>query len=750
MTSELWQKVQRILEAVLDLEIEERPAYLDEACGADEELRQEVESLLETAAEASEFTLDPVLTLRSDSRELERIGPYKVLRVIGRGGMGKVLQAVRADDEFEKIVAIKVLKRDMDTAEVARRFRHERQILANLAHPNIAELFDGGTTENGLPYFVMEYVEGVPVDRYCDDHRLGIRGRLELFRKICSAVHFAHQGLVVHRDLKPGNILVNEDGEPKLLDFGIAKLLDTDVPASETTASRLTATGIEPMTPDYASPEQIRAEAITTGSDVYSLGVLLFKILTGHRPYRLRSRAVTALFHAITDEDPSRPSDVIFLEEEVRGPDGSKRVLTLESVSYDRRLDPRALKRRLTGDIDAILQKALRKEPPNRYGSVEQFAEDIRRHLEAQPVVARKGTVFYQTTKFVRRHSLRLAVVAAIMMMIFFGVGAIISANQAERERQVAQSLSDLFATLQKLDPRAGEDPGFAARLRREVAQNIDDLKIADVLNEEATMLETRGGFVTAENLYREACEMGIRLFGKEHPDVARYINNLATAMEAQGKYSEAETLYREAVDLRIQMHGKESDETARTLNNLGALLQNMGEVDAAESYLRESLEIRYELYAPDSARVGVALNNFAFFQQARGDYQAAEDGFRQALSIFRTHFGLEHQNVGTVLRNLAALLTLTGDHENAEKTARQALAIFNKSLKHWKVADAESVVGGALAALGSYDEAEPLLRDSYTVISATKGSNARQTREALRRLEQLEEARRKSDAASQ
>ena len=754
MTPESWQRVQKILDEALTLGWDDRPKFLDSACGDDPDLRKEVESLLDVSDEAGAFIEEPVLSLRPDAvetrveassspslpspgtgRKGDLIGHYKILRELGRGGMGKVLLASRADDEFEREVAIKVLQRGKDSDEIVRRFRHERQILANLAHPNIAELFDGGTTENGLPYFVLEYVEGVRIDDYCDDRRLSIRQRLELFRKVCSAVHFAHQSLVVHRDLKPGNILVTADGEPKLLDFGIAKLLPTEVSPTDTTVDRLTESGIEPMTPDYASPEQIQGEAITTASDVYSLGVLLYRLLCGHGPYRLDNRAVGKLFKAIVEVEPYRPSSAV-----LEGPAGQAK-----EISAARGLEPQSLKRRLAGDLDAIVLKALRKKPRERYGSVEQLSEDIRRHLERLPVVARQGTLFYQTSKFLRRHSVALGAAAAVLLMVFFGVRSMILANQTKREKQVTQSLSTLFQRLQKLQPRDVEKPGFEADLISEVRKNVDDLKLATILNEQAKFLENQGGFATAEVLYREALAMVVRLFGDiDDANIAIIKNNLAAAMEAQGEYGEAEKLLRETLEIRIAVFGRESYETTIALNNLGVLLQNKGDLDAAEPYLLESLEIRRRLFDAKAPQMGLVLNNYGFYLQARGDYPAAESYYRETLSIFRTHFGLEHPSVGTVLRNLAALLTLTGDLDNAERLSRQALEIFNRSyFKHWKVADAESVAGGTLVALGRHDEAEPLLRHSYTVLSTTKGSNARQTKEALARLESLEEAMR-------
>lgn len=315
MTPAEWQHLQDLFHAALEHDPDKRATFLDEACGGDLALRSEVESLIASSEEVGGFIEGAIqgmaqsITSGQISSEVgRRIGPHQLIREVGRGGMGTVYLAERADEQYHKRVAIKLVKRGMDTYEVLRRFRHERQILANLDHANIGRFLDGGTTEDGLPYFVMEYVEGQPIHQYCDTHRLSIEERLNLFRTVCSAVHYAHQNLVVHRDLKPSNILVTADGVPKLLDFGIAKLLHPESAAQTHTA---TAVGLRAMTPDYASPEQVRGEPITTASDVYSLGVVLYELLTGHRPYRVKSSLPQGIERLITEEEPEKPSAAV-------------------------------------------------------------------------------------------------------------------------------------------------------------------------------------------------------------------------------------------------------------------------------------------------------------------------------------------------------------------------------------------------------------------------------------------------------
>ena len=341
-----------------------------------------------------------------------RIGAYRIIREIGQGGMAVVYLGERDDQNYRKQVAIKMVKPGIDTEQVLQRFRNERQTLAALDHANIVKLLDGGSSEEGLPYLVMEYVEGLPIDQYCDLNKLSIDDRLRLFREVCSAVQYAHENLVIHRDLKPANILIAKDGVPRLLDFGIAKLLN---PECFQTAL-VTRTDWRPMTPEYASPEQIRGQAVTTATDVYSLGVLLFELLTGHRPYRSAGQSLLEMERLVCETDPEKPSAVINRTEESVSRDGEDRTaITPESVSNQRGLQPAELQRRLRGDLDTIVMKALRKEPERRYGSVEEFSQDIERYLTGMPVQARKSTIAYRSGRFLRRHQESLAAVLTVL-----------------------------------------------------------------------------------------------------------------------------------------------------------------------------------------------------------------------------------------------------------------------------------------------------------------------------------------------
>jgi serine/threonine protein kinase len=439
MNPERWQRVKQLLDQAIVLEESERSSFLDRECGNDADLRREIDSLLASHDEAGTgFLKAPAINLPKETqtapaRTGRRIGVYQIIEEIGRGGMGEVYRAARADGQFTKEVAVKLVRGGLDTAFVLERFRNERQILATLDHPNIARLLDGGTTDDGIPYLVMELIEGTRIDSYCDGHGLSITERLQLFRQVCAAVQYAHQRLVVHRDIKPSNLLVTKEGVPKLLDFGIAKILDAAV-GSETTAAR-------PMTPEYASPEQIRGEPITTTSDVYSLGVVLYQLLTGYSPYQGDTRSPHALARAVCETEPGRPSKAVLRPQPARGDDQSE-PLTPEQVSRSREGSPAKLQRRLAGDLDNIVLMALRKEPQRRYGSVEQFGEDVRRHLEALPVAATKGSWNYRAGKFVQRHKVGMAATVIVLLAVLGGVAAtvrearIASANQRRAEKR--------------------------------------------------------------------------------------------------------------------------------------------------------------------------------------------------------------------------------------------------------------------------------------------------------------------------
>jgi serine/threonine protein kinase len=430
MTRERFRKIRDLYETALELNPAQRDGFLERECQGDEDLRGEVARLLTAREHAPKWLshpliapADPFLTSRqqpSGQMEGRRLGGYRIVQEIGHGGMGFVYLAERVDGVIRKQVAIKLVRPWMHDPDMLQRFKQERQILASLDHPAIARLLDGGSTEEGWPYLIMDYVEGQPIDRWCDERKLNVTERLILFRKVCAAVQYAHQHLIVHRDLKPANILVTASGEPKLLDFGIAKLLEPQSAAGSLTA---TATQMRIMTPQYASPEQVKGEAITTLTDVYSLGVVLYELLTGHRPYRLTSLALHEQARVICEVEPTRPSIVVTtLEGEASDSSDTAHPVTPEMVSETREGSPNRLQRRLAGDLDSVSLMALRKEPTRRYSSVEQFSEDVRRHLEQLPVIARKDSIWYRAAKLIHRHPGGVAAAVLVLLSIITGL----------------------------------------------------------------------------------------------------------------------------------------------------------------------------------------------------------------------------------------------------------------------------------------------------------------------------------------
>ena len=469
-TSARWKRVKELFQTALDLEPSQRLAFLAENC-PDEEIREEVEVLLRSYQEAGSFLNNPAVNRLWEERASEassdskstcahfttvpeteviepmigrRLGAYKIARRLGQGGMAVVFLATRADDEYQKQVAIKLVQPGYDNRELLSRFRNERQTLADLDHPNIVKLLDGGSTPEGSPFLVMDYVQGTPIDDYCDRHKMRVDDRLRLFSKVCEAVQYAHRKSIVHRDLKPSNIQVTDDGTPKVLDFGIAKVLN---PPSSAQTLLLTQTGTRCMTPAYASPEQMRGKSITAATDIYSLGVVLYELLSGHRPYRLKQNTPAEIERAICEEEPEPPSTAVSRVESEITSNGDPVTKTPELVSESREGAPEKLRRHLRGDLDNIVLKALQKEPEKRYRSVEEFSQDIQRHLQHLPVKARRATLAYRTSKFVRRH--KSQIVAASVGAVLLILGVLVEVNQLLKQTSShrAQQLSGAAPT---------------------------------------------------------------------------------------------------------------------------------------------------------------------------------------------------------------------------------------------------------------------------------------------------------------
>ncbi len=559
-----WREAKRILDEALERPAADRAAFIADACAGDESLRGDVDSLA-AAADDSESILDaPVPVMFADlaprSRVGERIGAYEVLGELGRGGMGVVFLARRADDEFEKKVAIKLVPGGLADAVALDRFRSERQILASLDHPNVARLLDGGTTEAGEPYFVMEYVEGEPLLEYCRTRGLSTRERLRIFRDVCAAVQYAHQNLVVHRDIKPGNILVTPDGAAKLLDFGIAKLLDP----SAAGARDRTATLYRMLTPDYASPEQVRGQPITTASDVYALGVVLYELLTERRPYHVTTPEPAELLRLVCEEDPEKPSTV-------------------------------APSRHLEGDLDAIVARAMRKEPERRYASASALSEDLGRHLEGRPVLARRGTTSYRAGKFLRRHRFGVAAAAVVLVALAGGVWATL--REARRARAAEARAERRFNDVRKL----------ANSFLFEFHDAIRDLPGST----EARALLVKRALEYLDGLSRESA--GDRELRRELAEAYRrvgdvqgnpFMANLGDLQGARASYGKSIALLEPAVASKDA-----SDDERATLATAylvgGGLELNAGEAGRAVSMAEKGLALRRGLAAeaPQDAR---------------------------------------------------------------------------------------------------------------------------------------------------
>lgn len=733
-----WQEIQELFRSAVELPPVEQREFLDQACAHDRALRTSVESLFESDRAAGRFIENAVLdagSLLRPERPLRSemmIGPYRVERELGRGGVSIVYLAVRADAEYQSQVAVKLIRRGMDSLELVRRFRAERQILADLNHPNIGRLLDGATTEHGLPYLVMEYIEGLPITEYCDRFRLSIVRRLELFRTVCAAVQYAHQSLVVHRDLKPSNILVTEGDTPKLLDFGIAKLLQ---PESVLEGADPTATEARMMTPAYASPEQVRGRPITTASDVYSLGMLLYELLAGHRAYRVDGLAAQEVERVICDFEPEKPSAVVARIEprddlSTDGWAGTTPATTPDSAGRNRSINPQLLQRRLAGDLDNITLKALRKMPEERYASAAELAEDIRRHLEGLPVAARRATTGYRIGKWVRRNRTPLIAAGAILaFLIVMLVMARVQSARTARERDKAEAVSAFLVGLFEVsDPSESRGNSITAReildrgsfeISRELENQPEvradlmdtlgkvyfnlglydssepllkealegkrrgsggnDLSVAATLTNLADLLQMKGSYEDAEPVYREALFIRRKLLPARHPLIAQSLNNLGDLLHDKGEYRGAEPLYREALAMRVTLLGPEHPEVADSLNNLALLLHDEARYDEAEQLYRESLEIRRRAFGDEHPRVCESLNNLGSLLRGRGDLAQAEPLLREALEIARKVYGPTHHRVSGALSNLATVLQARGASNEARICLLEAVAIDRK-----------------------------------------------------------------------
>lgn len=797
MTPDRWERVSEVLDHVYEHPPGEWETVLDEIC-EDDAVRAEVEAFLEAEDEAGAFLEagagphlsallpDEASTGKADATidpldPGQRLGSYCITDTLGHGGMSVVYQAERADDQFEQTVAIKLLRGALDT-EILQRFRAERHILAALDHPNIAQILDGGTTPDGRPYFVMEYVEGRPITEYCDEAQCSIEERLDLFRTVAETVQHAHQSLIIHRDLKPSNVLVRDDGTVKLLDFGIAKVLDAGPDKSFTAPS--TQTGRHLMTPEYAAPEQVKGEAITTATDVYALGILLYKLLAGRRPYVLDEQSPYEVVHKVCETDPDRPSTALLeTRDDVPPP---------ETVADARNTNTPQLQRRLRGDLDAIVLKALRKDPEARYDTAAALADDLRKYRAGRPVQAHTGSWTYRLRKFVQRRRTALASGALILVLLLgYAVTVTIQANRIRAERNEAEAVTsflvDLFEgsdplqntralspdslTLETLLDRGAErvrtdlagQPAVQARLMSVVGRvytNTGHYSEADSLLEAAIALRRthgnasplkqawtkrtmayshfrQGRFDEAERLYRDALTTYRRQNSAPLSRKASVLNGLALVLDERGAPAKADSIYRQL----IERYRSERDSVPGTyLHNLAISLEHRNQFDQALQMHEKALAAFKRRHGESHPAVANAIARTAFTYQRAGQRQRADSLHRKALTMRRELLPSTHPHLASSLVRYGWLLVQRGQVEEARAKAQEGLSILTAHLPddHWQIAAARSVLALCDMAEGDFEAAESPLRTQFKTARQQFGPQDWRARTAARALVKL------------
>lgn len=706
-----WQQARALAEEAKTLADPQQENLVRRIKSEDAALGEAVEDLLDLSGRPAP-DVDPDAPL-----EGQRLGAYRLIEPLGSGGMGTVYLAERADDVFDKRVAIKIMSSGAMDPRIAARLRAERQILAALEHPNIARLLDGGTTPSGVPYIVMEHVEGRELGAYCDRHRLSVDDRLELFAKICTAVHYAHRNLVVHRDLKPSNVLVTEEGEPKLLDFGIAKILDEEL-GQQTVA--MTQANMVVMTPEYASPEQARGDPITTASDIYGLGIVLYELLTGQVPFRVSMRRPEEMFRVILDATPVWPSVALKPAVEV---DRRDPPYEPEIVADLRRTTPDKLAKQLRGDLDQIILTALRKEPERRYASAQQLADDIRRYQEDRPTLAQPDSKLYRARKFARRNWLSLSFVATLVLMassaaIVFGLQAKRIAEErdlAESERTRAQQVSDFLVQLTRT-----ASPYETPTLRDLVlagSQQLDRLEgqpalQAELRNVLGDISLQMGSYQEAENLLINALDERVELFGTESRQAAETRYLLGNVLRRMGRFNDALVMYDKAQST-FEVLPDQREWLGYVLQNVGHAKLAQGRIGPAEQDYREAQRLIGEEVGPSSYFYGIVTGDLANALFSAGKINEAEDSYRQSIQILSTE---DPTDPDIHVRRAALALTLhwKGEYDEAQGLFEASIPPMAEALgeQHPDVLGAKSNLGRLLHDRGDLAGAERLFEE--------------------------------------
>jgi eukaryotic-like serine/threonine-protein kinase len=751
-TTEHVQRVRQIFNAVIDLSPPERGRMLEQLTGADAALRREVEEVISGAESTVSILESPVIghsPVNAASIVGARLGPYTVVRLIGMGGMGAVYEAVRDDEQFQKRVAIKIVQRDIDSDVTLARFRRERQILASLQHPNIATLHDGGVMPDGRPFLVMEYVDGAPITTWCNARSLPLRDRVALFRQVCSAVHHAHKNLIIHRDIKPGNILVTDDGTVKLLDFGIAKLLTADDATVDGGNQPLTRGGARAFTPEYASPEQIRGDTLTTASDLYSLGVVIFELLAGRRPHVTTGRALVDIERAVLDTPVPRPSSVVT--------DDAAR--QMGERTRDR------LRQRLHGDLDSITLTALQLEPGRRYSSVEALGDDLRRYLDGLPVQAQRDWAGYRFTKFVQRN--RVAAVISLLLLLALVGGVIATARQARRARreqlqatQVSAFLRGLLASVQpeigrrdaqvsqvldsaskRIDRELAASPDVQAELETVIAQSYQGLGRYDDaephfkkslqlrertagtrsapalagLRDLAELYLAKGTLDSAAAVLRDATAREAGESATPDSIRASVLSDMGSLAHGEGHNADAERWHREALAIQQRAYGPASDVVALSVNDIGVAVGDQGRLPESEALLRQALGVLQANHPEPNERVAKSLAALATVLDFQGKAAPAESAYVETLALRKRLLGPEHPDYTYTLFNYSMFIFDQKRYKEAAEYSREILALRGKTLpeSHPSIAAALQTLGRSLDKLGDTKAGEQALLES-------------------------------------
>src|SRR6266852_4447749 len=753
MEPERWQKIERLCYSALNEEKSARAAFLEQACAGDEALRRAVELLLAQHEKDDDFLEVPAMEVAAkdlardqqddtsrlaspsaptetaaDLASAEKIsfGPYRLLQRLGEGGMGEVWLAEQSKP-VRRRVALKLIKAGMDTREVVARFESERQALALMDHPAIAKVFDAGSTPEGRPYFVMEYVAGIPITAYCDKHRMTTRQRMELFIQVCDGVQHAHQKAIIHRDLKPSNILVSEvDGKPmpRIIDFGLAKATSQRL----TDGSMYTRVGTLLGTLEYMSPEQADSagEDIDTRTDVYSLGVVLYQLLVGALPLDLKKLAYDEMLRLLRDKDVPKPSSRILAQ------DGESAI-----TAKNRGTDAPSLTRQLRGDPDAVVLKALEKDRKRRYGSPSELAADLGRYLRNEPVSAHTPSAAYRTRKYIRRHRLGVAVaMGLIAMLAAFAVAQRVQLQRTRLERDRATRITDFMTGMFTVsDPSEQRGNSITAREILDKASNDIKTGLAKDPETQAQMMHVMGDvyeklglYPRAQALQQQSMEIRQRVLGPEHPDTLTSMNDLALDLDDSGHYAEAEKLEREALDISRRVLGPEHPDTLILMSNLGNTLWQEGHYPEAEKLNRETLGIQRRVLGPDHPGTLRSMNNLA--TDLDDSDPEAEKLFRETLDIKRRVLGPEHPDTLLAMSNLAYVLGDKGRYAEAEKLHRETVDLRRGVLgpEHPDTLKSMTNLAIVLSREGRNAEAEKLEREALDISRRVLGAEHPQT----------------------